>query len=92
MRSLTAPVISISLVDNRRSQYMSVYESAAAVTGYLIMQSIGVSLVEFFSRILNLLSGSSTENDKRVTVRNGNLRFTISDNDNRLIQCIRPTS
>ena len=85
MRSLTDPVISISLVDNRRSQYMSVYESAAAVTGYLIIQFIGVSSVEFFSCILNLLVGSSPENGGRITVQNEKLHFTISGNSDRLI-------
>ena len=85
VRSLTDPVISSSLVDDRRSQYMSVYESAAAVTGYLIMQSIGVSPVEFISCILNLLVGSSPENDGIITVQNEKLHFTISDNGDRLI-------
>ena len=79
--TLTAPVNEISLVDDRRSQYISVYESAAAVTGYLIIQSIGVSSVEFFSCILNLLSGYSPENDgkSKLACNPVGLLFTISE-------------
>ena len=71
--SLADPVIDISLVDESLSQYKSVYESAEAVTGYLIIQSDGESLVEFFSCILNLLIGS-----KPVHIMNKNTLVVYS--------------